>query len=237
MSGYAYFVGGVLPYLAVCVFVIGMAYRFHGWYSAKQPGKMKLFTSQNTTTFKGVLAETFLFPSLFKGDRSLWAMSWLFHVTLALVFLGHLRVVAGFIDATLVSMGMSAEAIGQMSSTVGGGAGVVLVLTGALLFIRRLTIPRVREISGVPDFFALLLVLAIIVTGNAMRFGSHIDLAMTREWVASLLVLSPKVPQHDVFLLHALLGFLLFMYIPFSKILHFGGIFFTQALVKGAQKP
>lgn len=237
MSGYAYFVGGVLPYIAVSVFVIGMAYRFHGWYTAKQPGKMKLFTSSNTTTFKGVLAETFLFPSLFKGDRSLWIMSWFFHVTLALVFLGHLRVIAGFIDGTLMSMGMSAESIGQMSSTVGGGAGILLVITGALLFIRRLSIPRVREISGLPDFFALLLVLAIIATGNAMRFGTHVDLALTREWAASLLVFAPKVPQHDMFLLHALLGLLLFMYIPFSKILHFGGIFFTQALVKGAQKP
>lgn len=237
MSGYAYFVGGVLPYVAVSVFVIGMAYRLHSWYSAKQPGKMKLFTSQNTTTFKGVMAETFFFPSLFRGDRSLWAMSWFFHVTLALVFLGHFRVVTGLIDSTLMSLGMSTEAISQMSGTVGGGAGIVLVITGALLLVRRLTVQRVREISGVPDFFALLLVIAIIATGNAMRFGEHVDLAATRQWALSLLAFSPQVPEHGMFLLHAALGFALFMYIPFSKILHFGGIFFTQALVKGAQKP
>jgi nitrate reductase gamma subunit len=34
-----------------------------------------------------------------------------------------------------------------------------------------------------------------------------------------------------MFLLHALLAQILILYIPFSKILHFGGVFFTQALV------
>jgi len=140
--------------------------------------------------------------------------------------------VSGFIDSTLMSMGMTTEQIAQMSTTTGGAAGIVLLVTGALLLLRRLTIPRVREISGIPDFFALLLVIGVVVTGNAMRFGTHVDLALTREWVASLLAFSPKVPAHDMFLLHALLAFVLFMYIPFSKILHFGGIFFTQALVK-----
>jgi nitrate reductase gamma subunit len=159
-------------------------------------------------------------------------MSWFFHVTLALVALGHLRVVTGLIDSTLMSMGMTAEGVAQMSSTVGGAAGIVLIVTGLLLLVRRLTVPRVREISGMPDFFALLLVISIIATGNAMRFGAHVDLALTRQWAASLLAFSPVVPQNDMFLLHTLLALVLFMYIPFSKILHFGGIFFTQALVK-----
>jgi nitrate reductase gamma subunit len=233
VSGYAYFVGGVLPYLAVAVFVIGMAYRFKIWFTTKQPGKMYLNTSQEPTLVKGVLAEAIFFPSLFRGDRVLWAMAWFFHATLALVFVGHFRVVTGLLDTMMLSMGMNAAQIDQMSSTSGGVAGALLLATGILLFVRRLTIPRVRDISGPPDFFALLLLIAIISTGNAMRLGAHFDLSLTREWVTSLLAFStPVVPQNDMFLLHALLGFSLFMYIPFSKILHFGGIFFTQALIK-----
>ncbi len=233
MSGYAYFVGGVLPYIAVAVFVIGMAYRFKVWFTTKQPGKMYLNTSQEPTLVKGVLAEAVFFPSLFRGDRVLWAMAWFFHATLALVFVGHFRVVTALADSMMLSMGMTAEQIAEMSSTSGGVAGVLLLATGILLFVRRLTIPRVREISGMPDFFALLLLIAIITTGNAMRFGAHFDLSVTREWAASLLAFSaPQVPQNDMFLLHALLAFTLFMTIPFSKILHFGGIFFTQALIK-----
>ncbi|MBI4700607.1 MAG: respiratory nitrate reductase subunit gamma [Deltaproteobacteria bacterium] len=232
MNGFAFLVGGVLPYFAVLVFVLGMSYRLRVWYRTPQPAKLKLYGPSETTTARAVLAEALFFPSLFKGDRALWAMSWFFHATLALVFVGHFRVVTGVIDHSLLSLGMSERAIGQMSAGAGGGAGIVLVVTGLLLLGRRLTTPRVREVSGLPDFFALLLLLAIFATGDLMRLGAHVDLAETRRWAASLLVFSPVVPEHGLFLVHAGLALVLFMYIPFSKILHLGGIFFTQALVK-----
>jgi len=232
VSGLSSFVLGILPYLTVAVFVIAMLDRLQAWAKAPQPGKMTLFPAPSST-WKGVLAEVLYFPSLFKGDRFLWAISWLFHVTLALVALGHLRVLTGLIDSTLLAMGMTQDGIDTMSSTSGGAAGVVLLATGLLLLARRLTVRRAREISGAGDFFALLLLVAIIASGDVMRFGSaHFDLEQTRIWARSLLVFSPQYPAGGAFLVHALLAQLLIMYIPFSKILHFGGIFFTQALVK-----
>ncbi len=232
MSVFSIFVGGVLPYVALVVFIVGMAYRFNVWFKTPQPGKMTLFTDQGDSTTKSVLAEALFFPSLFRGDKTLWSFAWVFHVTLALVFLGHLRVFTGLLDSTLMSMGMSEDAISTMSATAGGGAGILLLATGLFLLIRRITQKRVREISGVPDFFALFLLLAIIVTGDFMRFGEHFDLNQTRVWAVSLLTFSPKVPANNMFLMHAMLAQFLFIYIPFSKILHFGGVFFTQALVK-----
>ena len=221
-----------MPYVAIAVFVVGMAYRLRVWFKTPQPGKMTLFPAP-TSTVKGVLAEALFFPSLFKGDRVLWVFSWLFHATLALVAVGHLRVVTGLIDSMLMSFGMSAEAISAMSSGAGGLAGVILLATGILLLVRRFTVQRAKEISNAGDFFALLLLVAIIASGDVMRFsGVHFDLALTRQWAWSLVTFSPVVPQHAAFLTHALLGQLLFMYIPFSKVMHFGGIFFTQALVK-----
>lgn len=231
MNAFAFFVGGILPYLTVLVFVVGMVYRFYVWIKAPQPGKMTIFPSGGSTA-GGVLKETLFFPSLFKGDKVLWTFSWLFHVTLALVVLGHLRVFTGLIDRMLLGMGMSPEGINTMSAGVGGAAGLVLLATGILLLVRRLAMQRVREISGFGDFFALLLVIAIITTGDLMRLGAHFDLEQTRVWAWSLLNFSPVVPMNGAFLVHALLAMVLFMYIPFSKILHFGGIFFTQALVK-----
>ncbi len=109
---------------------------------------------------------------------------------------------------------------------------MLLLVTGLLLLVRRVTTQRVREISKVSDFFALILLVAIILTGDVMRFGAHFDLAQTRVWAASLLTFSPVIPKNGMFLTHALLAQLLVIYIPFSKIMHFGGIFFTQALVK-----
>jgi len=208
-----------------------MGCRIWVWVKSPQPGKMTLFPAGDST-LRGVLAETLFFPSLFKGDRVLWSFSWLFHATLALVFLGHIRVFTGIIDSVLLALGMSQEGIDYMSNTSGGIAGIILLATGLLLFIRRLALPRVRQISGVPDFLATLLLIAIIVSGDWIRFSGHFDLEQTRIWALSLLRFSPVIPESGMFLLHLMLAQLLIVYIPFSKILHFGGIFFTQALVK-----
>jgi nitrate reductase gamma subunit len=231
VDAFAFFVGGILPYLTVLIFIVGMGYRFYVWLKTPQPGKMTLFPAPDSAT-GGVLAETLFFPSLFKGDKVLWSFSWVFHVTLALVFLGHIRVFSSFVDGILLALGTSPEGIDTMSAIAGGAAGIILFVTGVLLLLRRLTVQRVREISGIPDFFALLLLIAIIGTGDLMRFGAHFDLEQTRTWAVSLSTFSPVVPQNGVFLVHALLAMLLIIYIPFSKILHFGGIFFTQALVR-----
>jgi nitrate reductase gamma subunit len=231
MDTLAFFVLGVLPYLAFSIFVIGIIYRFYVWKKTPQPGKMTLFPAGDSTA-KGVLAETFFFPSLFKGDKTLWSFAWVFHATLALIILGHIRVFTALIDRALMSMGVSAAGIDTMSATLGGAAGIVLLATGLLLLIRRFAQRRVREISNFSDFFALLLLIAIVVTGNMMRFGTHFDLELTRAWAWSLLTFSPIVVSNGAFQVHALLAMALFMYIPYSKIMHFGGVFFTQALIK-----
>ncbi len=238
MSGFAFFVGGVLPYIAILTFVGGMIYRVYAWNKTPQPGKMTLFPAPKGSMSGSILKEVLFFPSLFRGDRSLWYMSWIFHAMVALVFLGHLRVVTGAIDAMLIPF-IGKGGVGLMSTVAGGAAGVVMLATCVLLLIRRYNNERVSQITTPADIFALLLLLSIIITGDLMRFaGVHLDLAMTRTWAMSLLTFTPNDPANSVllannlFLVHALLGQILFMYIPFSKILHFGGIFFTQALVQ-----
>ncbi|UCH84320.1 MAG: respiratory nitrate reductase subunit gamma [Candidatus Latescibacterota bacterium] len=231
MDTQAFFIMGVLPYMAVTVFVVGMIFRLRDWAKTPQPGKMTLFPAGDSTK-KSVLSETFLFPSLFKGDKVLWSFAWLFHAMLALVFVGHIRVFTGLIDRMLMGAGMTPAHISTMSATLGGGAGIVLLATGLLLLFRRITQERVREISNIGDFFALLLLVAIIFTGDLMRFGSHFELEQTRAWARSLVTFSPIVVNNGMFQVHLLLAMLLIIYIPFSKIMHFGGIFFTQALIK-----
>lgn len=231
MSTYAYFAGGILPGLAVIIFTVGMVHRFRTWIKTPQPGKMTLFPAPKNQG-KAVLAEAVFFPSLFKGDKILWVFAWIFHVSLALIAIGHLRVVTVLIDKMLMGMGMTPQGIKTMSATVGGIAGVIILATGLLLLFRRFSLQRVREISGFPDFAALLLLVAIIITGDLMRLGSHLDLETTHMWVGSLMRFSPQIPQNGMFLAHVTLACMLIMYIPFSKILHFGGIFFTQNLIK-----
>jgi nitrate reductase gamma subunit len=226
-----FIVGVILPYVVVPVFVAGMSYRFWTWFKSPQPAKLTLFPAGGST-FREVLAEVLLFPSLFRGDRVLWLFAWFFHATLALVFLGHIRVFTGTADRILEAAGMTPKGLDMMSSLVGGAAGILLLAIGLLLLLRRITLPRVREITGIPDVLATLLVVVIIITGDLLRFSAPFDLEQTRVWAASLLSFSPVIPTNEMFLLHLALSQVLIMFIPFSKILHFGGIFFTQTLIK-----
>ena len=96
----------------------------------------------------------------------------------------------------------------------------------------RVNMPPKSYLLLAKGFLAPSLILAIIATGNWMRFVGHFDLEQTRIWASSLLTFAPIIPQNGMFLLHLALAQLLIVFIPFSKILHFGGIFFTQALIK-----
>jgi len=211
-----------------------MGYRFKSWIKAPQPGKMTLFPAPpaEKSLFWPVVKESLFFPSLFKGDRSLWITSWIFHFMLALIIVGHLRVITGVFDRILSGMGVNVE---MLSSTAGGAAGIVILICGLMLLFRRTSIRRIREITNFSDFFALLLVLTIILTGDLLRFGQHFDLEITRTYFAQLFTFSfigISLPNGAFFWTHFILVQLLIMYIPFSKILHFGGIFFTQSLIQ-----
>lgn len=230
-------VGGVLPYVAVAVFLMAMVHRIYVWKKLASP-PMTLFPAPagGGANTRNTIREALLFSSLFKGDRLLWAFAWVFHAVLALILLGHLRVFAN-VDSVMMALGMSENGIQAMSGGAGRAAGVVILLATILLLVRRLALPRVREITGVPDYLALLLIGAIIVTGNIMRFGAeHFDLTLTRQYFAGLAtfgnVLEAAALKNNVFVIHMCLAFLLMMCIPFSKILHLGGIFFTQQLIR-----
>ena len=230
-------VGVILPYVALAVFLAGMIWRIRTWKKLPSP-PMTLFPAPPTegANIANTIKEVLLFPSLFRNDRLLWVLAWGFHAVLALIFLGHFRVFTN-VDALLQAFGMSEDAILAMSSGAGGAAGVVILLAVILLLIRRVSLPRVSEITGVADYLALGLIGVIIITGNMMRFGSeHFDLALTREYFAGLAlfrdVTGAAALENNLFVVHMGLGFLLILLMPFSKILHFGGIFFTHQLIR-----
>jgi nitrate reductase gamma subunit len=218
----------MLPPIAIVIFIVGMGYRLYAWKKRPYP-KMTLYPAPEKASFSSVVKATFFFPSLFKGDVSLWVMSWVFHAVLALILMGHIRVFTDF-PALWVALGINADA---MSATIGGAAGIIIMITLVLLVIRRFGTERVREISGPGDYFALLLLMAVILTGNAMRFYTHIELDTTRAYFAGLVTLSAaKLPLDGWFLAHFFFVQVLLMYIPFSKILHFGGVFFSQLAIQ-----
>lgn len=225
-------VGAILPYVTAAVFVGGVAYRLGVWRATPQPGKLTLFPTTGWG-FAAALKEALLFPRLFRGDRFLWLAAWSFHVALALAFLGHFRAVTGLIDAALVGAGIGPAGIDAISAVAGAAAGVILLATVVALLLRRLLLARVREISGGADFLALVLLLAVIASGNLLRFGGwQIDLAETRAWAVSLLAFAPVVPSNPALLLHVLCAEVVLLYVATSKLLHFGGLLFSMPLLR-----
>jgi nitrate reductase gamma subunit len=106
-----------------------------------------------------------------------------------------------------------------------------VVIVAALVFLlqRRLRNPRVRYVSLYADYFALFLLLGIAVSGILMRYFSHVDLEGVKELALGLVTFSPVVPATvaPVFLVHLTLVSTLFVYFPFSKLVHMGGIFLS----------
>jgi [DsrC]-trisulfide reductase subunit M len=228
-----YLVFVFMPFLTVAVFVLGMGFRIVNWGRTPSPGKMTLFPApkKGSGTFWGVVKESFFFTGIFRSNKSFWLFTWIFHVSLALIIVGHVRVFTDF-PALWEALNINAD---QMSAVFGGAAGIVILFFSLMLILRRVSLQRVREISGFADYFALFLILAILVTGNLMRFGEHFDLELTRTYFSQLFTFSlatASIPQNPMFRLHLLLVQLLIIYIPFSKIMHFGGIFFSQSLIQ-----
>ncbi len=227
----------LLPFLCYCasaVFLAGMGWRLFTWLRAPVPLKIVLTPAPATGSgvAQRILGELLLFRSLLKADRSLWWAAWSFHISLLMLALGHFSglVAPGFAQRT---MGLSEAQFHELAQVVGGAFGIVAVVPLVWLLVRRMAIERVRYISTLSDYVALVLVLLIIVTGNQMRFMGGLDLAQARQFVSGLLVLHPAAaPADPAFVLHLILVSALLAYIPFSKLVHLGGLGFSPTLVQ-----
>lgn len=226
-----FFLGSVTPYIALLVFLIGMIYRIYTW--AKMPSPIiTLYPKPKNSGLMPVLKDVFLFPGLLKSDKSFWGGAWIFHVALAFIFIGHFRVVMDF-PWLWNLLGMNEAAVDKMSAISGGIAGIIIMAAALYLIFRRISLQRVREISGLSDYLIMFLILGIVLTGNAMRFYQHFDLNLTRAYFAGLITLSgAQMPVNGLFVLHFTLAQMLIILVPFSKILHLGGIFFSQTILK-----
>jgi nitrate reductase gamma subunit len=105
----------------------------------------------------------------------------------------------------------------------------ILVLSVTYLFIRRVIIPQVQYISLIADYFPLFIIMGIALTGILMRYFTRVDVIGIKQLTTGLIYLKPVVPENlsSVFFVHLFLVSVLFMYFPFSKLMHMGGIFFS----------
>jgi nitrate reductase gamma subunit len=96
------------------------------------------------------------------------------------------------------------------------------------LWVRRFAVARVRYISTPSDHLMLALLLAIAVSGLAMKYLAHTDVVAVKAFFLGLMVADwQPLPADGVLYVHLALVALLMLIFPFSKLLHAPGLFFS----------
>ncbi len=209
----------VLPYGAAIIFIAGVLYRF--WVWGRTPVPLRIVVPPAPATRAGVVqrlvGDALWFPSLYRADKILWAAGVSFHILLWLVLLRHLRYF-------LYPVPNLVEAL----QTPGLYAGYLIPLPLAVLLARRLLAERILYLSGLADFFTLLLLISIAVTGILLKVYFQTYVVDLKAMVQGLVHFQPMATQtHWLFGLHFFLIMVLAAYFPFSKLMHGGGLFLS----------
>jgi nitrate reductase gamma subunit len=205
----------VLPYVSAAIFGFGVLYRF--WVWGRTPVPLRIVTTPAPRTMAGVgwrlMGDALWFPNLFKGDKILWAAGFSFHILLWLLLLRHLRYFLYPLPGWVEDI-----------QTLGLYAGYFVPIPLAVLFARRLVSEKVLYISILGDFFSLLLLLSITISGVLLGVFFRTYLVDVKAMIQGLIHFQPSVLEvHWLFGLHFLLVMILLIYFPFSKLMHSGG--------------
>ncbi|MES9816338.1 MAG: respiratory nitrate reductase subunit gamma [Candidatus Thiodiazotropha sp.] len=205
--------------VATLVLVLGLARKIVQY--ARTPAPLKIPTTPAPVNQTGVVLRMFrevvFFESLFKSTKWTWVFSWMFHMGLFLVLARHVRY---FIDPVWLPI--------QLIQPFGKYAAFAMIAGLAGLLIRRIFVDRVRYISSPSDFLWLLLLIFIGLSGATMTFLIHTDVVAVKQFFTGFWTFSGgDLPMDPVLLVHLSLVAVLMLLLPFSKLLHIPGVFFS----------
>ena len=211
----------VMFYAATAILVIGVGYKMYDY--ARTPAPLKIPTTPAPTTSTGVVFRLFrevvFFESLFKATKWTWIFGWLFHAALLLVLVRHAR----YFQEPIWSVVALVQPFGLYAAF-----GMVIGLGG--LWARRFLVDRVRYISTPSDHLMLALLLAIGLTGLAMKYVAHTDIVSLKNFMQGLMYFNIQpIPEDPILLAHLFLVATLMTIFPISKLLHAPGLFFSPS--------
>lgn len=210
-----------LFYFAAAMLVVGTLLKIRAY--AGTPAPLKIPTTPAPTTRGGVVLrmvrEVAFFESLFKGSKWTWLFGWMFHASLALVLLRHVR----YFQREVWDL----VALAQFGGTY---AGFTMVAGLGGLWVRRIVVDRIRYISTPSDHLHLALLVLIGASGLMMRFVAHTDIVAVKAYMLGLMRFDIQpLPADPVLLLHLGLVAVLMIVFPISKLLHAPGLFFSPS--------
>jgi len=165
---------------------------------------------------------------LYGSEKFLWLGAMAFHWCFLVILLRHFRFftepVIGFVYWLQSVDGLFALAVPTLFIS-----NILIVLALLYLFSRRILNSQVRYISLVSDYFALFLLISVVVSGIWMRHLDKVDIIKVKELAMGLVAFSPTVPEgiSSIFYIHLFFVSTLIIYFPFSKLMHIAGVFFS----------
>ncbi len=165
------------------------------------------------------------------ADKYLWAAALAFHWAILIILLRHLRF---FVEPVPAWVEIAAE-----RSTASSRSALPVYLRHhrpdggrprRTCWSRRLFDAKVRYISLPADYFALFLLLGIAITGILMRHVEKVDVVAGQGSDRRVgLVPAGAAGRASVcaFFVHLFLVSVLFVYFPFSKLMHAPGVFLS----------
>jgi nitrate reductase gamma subunit len=163
----------------------------------------------------------------------LWAAGLAFHWSFLIILIRHLRFFTQPIPFA-VQLTETLDSFLQIGVPLLYITDVMLLAAVFYLFLRRVTLPQLRYISLINDYFPLFLIFGIGLTGALMRYFFKTDIVAVKMLTMGLVSFSPAIPEREIgviFYIHLFFLSALFAYFPFSKLVHLGGVFLSPTRV------
>ncbi|MDP3176698.1 MAG: respiratory nitrate reductase subunit gamma [Spirochaetaceae bacterium] len=212
-----------LFYLALAFMIVALTARLVALIRApREPFQLAIYP-QARSSFAAAMRDAFGMPQIRKRDPIFWAFLAVFHVGLAGLVLGHFDILP---TLDLVPP--------ESRHMVGAGVVGVMVTFPVLFFMARRFAGDTRRISTPGDYLLLLLLLFTFLMGDLMSWGNSwtangfvmtkSDFALYFDGLARFTFADPGLVLHGSHyhfaVLHVLLAELVFVVLPFSKVVH-----------------
>lgn len=199
------FLFGALPYIALAVMIIGSIFRYE-----REPYTWRSGSSQ-----------------LLRRKQLMWG-SVLFHIGILFLFMGHF--VGLLTPHSVYSLVITAEAKQMVAIVAGSIAGLICFVGLVLLMHRRFFDPRIRRQSPFADNAILVILFVQLLLGLAtVPFSlAHSDaevMLRLSAWAQGIFTFEPRVGRYVAGLdwpyqAHLVLGMLIFLLLPFTRLVH-----------------
>ncbi|MGC8837147.1 MAG: hypothetical protein ACP5UM_01915 [Anaerolineae bacterium] len=231
MDTIAFLVAYVTPYLAVAVFVGGLASRLYQWWrAAPVAGHLSLYPRPHSRLgpLLEVLIETITLKMVFNaikisGSAIPITAGLTLHAALFLVLLHHVPV---FVNL---------PPVGGTAIWAAFGTLVGVVFLALLLYALAHRVSGRRKVLSVPqDYLALFLLISIAVTGFHLHLLHNLDQGELNRffWGLASFQWQPVPPSAGLsFIWHFAFVQLLMIYFPFSKFTHMVGYVLAKLVV------